>query len=132
MLRHSAFHRVLTAGAVGAVVAGLLAIWTPWQVSSLTGWNAAGVVFVGSVWLAIRRADSDVTARIATREDASRSAADIVLIAASAASLAGVASALAKASHETGVFEALTIATAIAGVVTITTSVRGSMRANPI
>ena len=123
MLRHSAVHRLLVAGALGAVVAGILAIWTPWQVWSLTGWNAAGAAYIGSVWLAIRRADSETTARIAMREDASRSAADIVLIAASVSSLAGVASALTKASHETGIFEALTTATAVVGVVLSWTAV---------
>ena len=57
-----------------------------------------------------------MTQRIATREDDSRPAADVVLIAASVASLVGVGLALLQASGESGTARALTTALAVVTV----------------
>jgi uncharacterized membrane protein len=113
----TALARVLLAGSVGIVVAVAAAFVAPWQVSSLLAWDTAAAVFCAWVWVAVGGADAATTKRIATREDDSRPAADLVLIAASVASLVGVGVALLKASDESGTARALTTTVAVATVV---------------
>jgi uncharacterized membrane protein len=113
----TALARVILAGSVGAVTAGVVGAVAPWQVSSLLAWDAAAAVFCVSVWLVVHGADAATTDAIATREDSSRSAADLVLIVASVASLVGVGLALLKASGESGTARAGTTSVAVATVV---------------
>jgi uncharacterized membrane protein len=94
--------RVLTSAAFGVVIAGALAAFAPWQVTVLSGWIVGSSVFVGRVWFHVRRLSGDETALVATREDASRAAAHLMVVGASVASLVGVAVTLARASLETG------------------------------
>lgn len=115
--RVTALARVILCGALGVVVAGVAALLAPWHVSSLLGWDAAAAAFCLWVWIVVRGADADRTQRHATREDASRTAADLVLIAASVASLLGVGVVLLKASGELGIPRALTVGLAVATVV---------------
>jgi len=61
----------------------------------------------------VHGANATTTERIATREDSSRPGAEVILIAASLASLLGVGFALLKASTEVGTAEALTTAVAV-------------------
>jgi uncharacterized membrane protein len=106
----SALVRVIVSCSVGIIVAAAAASFTPWQVSSLLAWDTAAAVLCAWVWIAVHGADAATTQRIATREDNSRSAADVVLIAASIASLLGVGLALLQASDESGAARALTTA----------------------
>ena len=115
--RVTALVRVVLSGSVGLVVAAVAAFFAPWQVSSLVAWDTGAAIFCTWVWIAVRGADAATTQRIATREDDSRPAADLVLIAASVASLLGVGLALLQASDESGVARALTTAVAVATVV---------------
>ena len=114
--RVTALVRVILSGSVGVIVAGAVAAVAPWQVSSLLAWDTGAAVFCGWVWVVVRGADAATTQRIATREDDSRPAADLVLIAASIASLLGVGLALLKASGESGMPRALTTAVAVTTV----------------
>ena len=114
--RVTALVRVILSGSVGVVVAGATSSLAPWQVSSLIAWDTGAAVFCAWVWFAVRGSDAGTTQRIATREDDSRPAADLVLIAASVASLLGVALALLKASGESGTTRALTTSVAVATV----------------
>jgi uncharacterized membrane protein len=91
---------VLFSFGAGALAFGIAALLTPWQVASLIGWSAAAAVFMASVWVSVGRMDGGATAEFAMREDDSRTAADLILITASAASLLGVALTLLKASGE--------------------------------
>ena len=100
--RVSAGMRVLVAFAAGVLASGIAALLMPWQVAMLTGWNVTAFVFLAWVWLAVHRLDGAATASHATIEDVSRPAAELILIAASAASLVGVGLALFKASGESG------------------------------
>jgi uncharacterized membrane protein len=111
--RISALVRVIVSCSVGILVAAAAASFIPWQVSSLLAWDTAAAVLCAWVWIAVRGADAATTRRIATREDDSRSAADVVLIAASVASLLGVGLALLQASDESGGARALTTATTV-------------------
>jgi uncharacterized membrane protein len=115
--RVTALVRVILSGLVGLAVAAVAALFAPWQVSSLLAWDTGAAVFCAWVWIAVRGADAETTQRIATREDNSHPAADIVLITASAASLLGVGFALLKASGESGSTRALTTSVAVATVV---------------
>jgi uncharacterized membrane protein len=105
--------RLIVAGALGVAVAVGAAFFLPWQVSSLLGWDAAAAAFCVWVWLAIHGSDATATHRHATREDDSRPAAELVLIAASVASLLGVGVALLQASNESGIPRALTTGVAV-------------------
>src|ERR1035437_2007378 len=94
------------------VVAGLVT-FTPGRVSVLGGGDATALAFVVVVWLAVRGKDSATTEALATREDDSRTAADLVLIAASVARLVGVGFALLKAAAETGPAHVIILAVAV-------------------
>jgi uncharacterized membrane protein len=107
---------VVVASVAGLIVAAAAAAFAPWQVATLLGWDTAAIAFCAWVWIAVRGADAATTKRIATREDDSRTAADIVLIAASVASLFGVGFALLEASRQSGAERALTASVAAATV----------------
>lgn len=104
----------LTAGVVAAVVA--LIIGASWYVAALCGFDVAALVFVVWAWLTIGRADPEATARIARAEDASRVAAEAVLICAGIASLLAVAFTLARAGHDHGTARGLLTALALGSV----------------
>jgi uncharacterized membrane protein len=112
----TAGRRILIAFLVGAVVAGALATFTPWQIDSILAWDVAATVFVVWVWSEIRGLDATATRSIAMREDSSRLAADLVLISASVVSLVGVALVLLEASAATGTARPLIIAVAVISV----------------
>jgi uncharacterized membrane protein len=113
----SARKRVAVAIAAGVVAAGVAIAITPWQVAALTGWDVTAAVFLVWVWSNIWGLDGDQTARVATRVDDSRSAADLILIAACVASLTGVGFALLKASDTSGVARGLIAGIAVLSVV---------------
>jgi uncharacterized membrane protein len=107
---------VALAGGVAAA-AGALAHGASWPVSSLVAWDVAGLVFLVWVWVTIARADTLATARIARAEDASRTAAEAVLVGAGTASLLAVAFALVQAGHSTAPGRGLLTALAVGSVV---------------
>jgi uncharacterized membrane protein len=97
--------------AAAAVVAG-----ATWSVAALGAEDAAAVVFVILVWASIAGADASATARIARAEDASRAAAEAILLGAGVASLLAVVFTLAQAGHATAPERGLMTALAIASV----------------
>ena len=105
--------RIAVAAVAGLFAYGVAAWLTPWQVAVLLGWDAMVTSFLVWVWWTIRHSDSEVTARFAKVEDPSRALADLVLVAASVASLPGVGLALAKASGETGAGRAVITSVAV-------------------
>src|SRR2546429_9954599 len=76
-------------GLTGAFVAAAIAVieGSSWSVAVLFASDTAAAVFVTWVWLTVVSRDATTTARIARSEDASRAAAETVLIGAGAASL---------------------------------------------
>jgi uncharacterized membrane protein len=108
--------RLVLAAALGLIVAAATAPFVPWPVSSLLGWDAAAAAFCLSVWLSVHGSDASTTEAHATREDDSRSAAELVLIAASVASLLGVGMALLAASSESGATRAMTTSVIVLSV----------------
>jgi uncharacterized membrane protein len=92
--------RVLAGVLGGVVVAGIaLGEGASWSVAALGATDVAALVFVAWVWISVVGSDAGATARLARAEDASRAAAEAVLLGAGAASLPAVGFTLAQASH---------------------------------
>lgn len=111
--RASTRGRLLWCAGVGLVVGAAAAVVFPWQAATLLAWDATALAFCIWVWVAVHGANAATTERIATREDSSRAAAEVILIAASLASLLGVGFALLKASTEVGTAEVLITSVAV-------------------
>src|SRR4051794_422628 len=99
-LDHSglAAKRVVVAVILGAITAASAVVaGASWSVAALGAEDAAAAVFVVWVWTSIAGADAAATARLARAEDASRAAAEAVLLGAGVASLLAVVFTLAQA-----------------------------------
>jgi uncharacterized membrane protein len=102
------------------VSAGLVAgAASPWQFAVLVGWNVGAAVTLAWIWRDVAGCDATSTRRIATLEDPSRTAIDIVLTAASVVSLGGMVAGLRAADHLGGNWA---IALDTASVCTVATS----------
>jgi uncharacterized membrane protein len=98
----SAAQRALIAVAI-AVAVGLVTVpFAPWQLSPLAGWIVGGAWWLVSVWPKVRRFGPRETESLATREDNSRIAAELLLVSASVASLLGTGFVLIKANQTGG------------------------------
>jgi uncharacterized membrane protein len=98
--------------AAGGLAFGLAVLAMPWQIAALTGWNVSAAVYIAWVWLSIGRMDGAATSEVATIEDESRPAADVILLGASLASLLGVGFALVEAAATSGTARGVMIAVA--------------------
>jgi uncharacterized membrane protein len=87
----------VAAGLVAAVVA--LVAGASWSVAALCASDLAALVFVVWIWSTVPRHDPAATALIARAEDASRAAAEAVLVGAGVASLLAVVFTLAQAGR---------------------------------
>jgi uncharacterized membrane protein len=96
--RNTATVRVVTSVLVGVVVGVLAAAGGTGGYAPLLGWTAAAATFVGWTLGTIWPMDAATTARHAVRDDASRAAADVVVLGAAVASLAAVALLLTSGS----------------------------------
>lgn len=112
-----AWVRVMAAGGLGLAALAATSVFAAWQVAVLTGWDISAAVFVGWVLTAVSRRDSAATRALATREDDSRAAAEIVVICAGVVSLVGIGSALLKGAQEHGALEALLTSLSVSTVV---------------
>ena len=111
--------RVLTSALCG-LAAALVVVWfVPWQLTVLTGWDVAALVVLTGVWTSVWSFDPDETERFARREDDTRAGAELMLLGAAVASLAGVGLAFLKANEGDALYQPLLTA---AGVLTIATS----------
>ena len=97
----------------GVVVGGVAAALGGGASSIVVGWAAACLVYVSWVWLLIARMGPEETASHAAREDPVRGLAELLILAASLASLAAVAMLLvdARSASETrgGVLAAMAL-----------------------
>ena len=91
--------RLLVAAGLGTVAFASAMAVTPWQVAVLTGWDATSAIVVVWVFIATWTKTSAETARLATKEDDSRAAADVLVVSAAVASLVAVGFGLLKASE---------------------------------
>jgi uncharacterized membrane protein len=112
-----AARRVRVGALGGIVVAGIaIAAGASWSVAALGATDVAALVFVAWVWISVAGADAGRTALLARAEDASRAAAEAVLLGAGAASLLAVGFTLAQASHAHQPGRGLLTALALASV----------------
>ncbi len=109
--------RVLIVTAIGAAAGLVAARFTPWQLSTLTGWDVAAGLFIAWVWTSAGRFSAEETRAFATREDDSRVSAQFLLLGAGVASLIGVGFDLIKASQANGGDKALLTAMGVLTVV---------------
>jgi uncharacterized membrane protein len=109
--------RVIVALCLGVAGYAAAAAFAPWQVAVLAGWDTAAATVVAWVLLIVLGRDAADTAALATREDDSRAAADLVLVSAAVASLAGVGLSLLKASDAQGAEKAAITAVTVLTVV---------------
>jgi uncharacterized membrane protein len=98
------------------VVFALTVAFVPWHVAALLGWDAAALTFLGWIWVTVFRIDHPATAEMASAEDDSRVAADVILILATLASLVGVVVTFAEAPDERGAARVLAAALAVASL----------------
>jgi len=88
----------LLAGVVAWVAADKL---TTWYAAPLVAWDTAAVVYLAWMWLTVSQLKDSETSDFALREDPSRGVTDFVLLCASIASLAAVATVLLSGSSGT-------------------------------
>jgi uncharacterized membrane protein len=112
-------------GAVGGCAAAAVALeaGASWSVAALCASDVAALVFVVWVWIGIWRVDAHATSRIARSEDASRFAAESVLLGAGAASLVAVAFTLSEAGDVPAPARGLLTGLAVGSVALAWTSV---------
>jgi uncharacterized membrane protein len=109
--------RVIVGGAAGLVGAAIaVAAGASWSVAVLCAIDVATGVYVVWVWATIGGADATTTARLARAEDASRAAAEAVLVAAGITGLIAVAFTLAQAGNSVAPDRGLLTALAIGSV----------------
>jgi uncharacterized membrane protein len=97
-----ALRRFVVALGLGAIVAALVAFVATWEVSVLTGWDAAAVSVLLAVRPMLARADGDQTQHLSMRVDETQSTARLLVLLASVASLFSVAFVLGQAGEESG------------------------------
>ncbi|GIF72034.1 DUF1345 domain-containing protein [Asanoa siamensis] len=109
-----AIRRAATVVILWVVIATALAV-TPldWELAVIAGWDAASLVFLGSVWPIFVKADGTKTEALASREDQTHGSATALLAAACMVSLLGVAFALGRAADEHGAFRGVLIGIAV-------------------
>lgn len=117
--------RRVIVGAVGGLVVAAVALanGASWSVAALCASDIAALVFVVWVWVTVAGADAVAAARIARAEDASRAAAEAVLLGAGAASLVAVAFTLVEAGGADAPARGLLSALAIGSVALAWTSI---------
>jgi uncharacterized membrane protein len=97
-----AVRRLCVVAVVGLAVGGLAALFLPWQLAVLGGWNATAVAFLATVVPIVLKADGPSTERLAVSEDVNRDIARVLLLLACGASLAAIGFTLRLAQDEAG------------------------------
>ncbi|HKE66316.1 MAG TPA: DUF1345 domain-containing protein [Micromonosporaceae bacterium] len=100
--RNLAVTHLVGATVPGVVVAVVVAFFVPIDVALLIGWDVAAAVFLAGTWLTVHGLDGPATKVQAVRDDPTRTASDLTVLIASAASLAAVATLIIRASNAHG------------------------------
>jgi uncharacterized membrane protein len=117
VIRGSSARKVGVAAAVGIPVGAAAAVLTAWQAAVLIGWVATSGTYLLRIWPHLWRQDAAATAEHATQEDGSRVTADLIVLAASVASLVAVALLLVDTSSEHGATKAVLTGVGVVSVV---------------
>jgi len=108
--------RVAFSMAIGLAVGLAVSLVTLWQAAALIGWDAAALVFLSSVWVAVWGMTPDDVPAHANREDPRAPLADLVVLATCVAFLSAVALALVKAGNAHGGTKAYLITVSVVSV----------------
>ncbi|HET9601440.1 MAG TPA: DUF1345 domain-containing protein [Acidimicrobiales bacterium] len=97
-----AAQRVLIATAVGVAAAAVASLFVSWERVPLLGWDAFALTNLLVVWPLLLRATAAAVEEHATKDDATRFTALLLVLSASLASLVAVAFVLGEAGRESG------------------------------
>src|SRR5215475_9799696 len=109
--------RAAASATVGAIA--LAAAWAAgvsWAAALLVAWDATSIAYLASVWWSVAKLSAARARQIASSEDDSRRAAELLLVGASVASLVAVGFILAEAGRASGVQRGLLTAFAVVSV----------------
>ena len=109
--------RVLTSAGIGLLSGLVVAAFLPWQLAVLAGYDVAAVIVAIRVWTRVSRFTPQQTRALATFEDDSRPAAELLLVSASVASLVGVAFGIVEAHESARVLNFVLTVTSVFTVV---------------
>jgi uncharacterized membrane protein len=101
----------------GLAVGVVAALFLPWQLAVLGGWNGTAIAFLATVLPIVLKADGPSTERLAAREDVNRDIARVLLLLACGASLAAIGLTLELAQDERGADRVVMVSVAAVTVV---------------
>ncbi len=113
----SAKLKVAMAAATGLAVTVIVGTMFSWRLAPLLGWDMAALLYVLWTWIDTWPMNSSLTAAHAVREDPTTAASDIIVLAASVASLVAVGIVLVGASTTGGAAKVAQIALGVLSVV---------------
>jgi uncharacterized membrane protein len=109
--------QVVEASALGIAVGIGVAQTVPVVLAAAIGWDAAAALYMLRLWLTIWPLDAAATGPLAEREDSTRAAVDVMLLAAAVGSLVAVGFALSGATSRSGGVQLLWTGVGVATVV---------------
>jgi uncharacterized membrane protein len=112
-----AMRRLWVAGGGGLVIGVLVALFVPWQLAVLCGWNGTAILFLATVVPIVLQADGPSTERHAVSEDVNKDFARVLLLLACGASLAAIGFTLRLAQDESGADRVALVTVAVVTVV---------------
>jgi uncharacterized membrane protein len=112
-----AMRRLWVVGGGGLVIGVLVALFLPWQLAVLGGWNGTAVAFLASVLPIVLQADGPSTKRLAISEDVNKDFARVLLLLACGASLAAIGFTLRLAQDEGGAGRVALVTVAVVTVI---------------
>jgi uncharacterized membrane protein len=113
----SAKTRIAMVAIVGALVFLAVSTAVSLTIAPLIAWDSAALIFMIWVWSTVWSMDGHLTAKFAVREDPSRGVTDLIMLAASVASLVSVGLVLLRAGHSHGTAQLLQIALGAVSVI---------------
>jgi uncharacterized membrane protein len=108
--------RLVSMLVLGIVVGVGMSFGTRWQYAASTGWDAAALFFILSVWLAFARMGPAQTSEFATREDPGAVLSDLIVVLAAVASLGAIGAMLIDAQSEKGATQDLIAGLAVVSI----------------
>ena len=108
--------RVAWAVSLGVVAGFAGSRFASWQAATLIGWDAAALLLVLWIWVAVGALDAEESKAHASREDTSIQLSELIVLSSGVALLAAVGLALVKAGEATGGTKAFLITLGIVSV----------------
>lgn len=108
--------RVGWAASIGVVVGVVVSLFTQWQAAILIGWDAAALLLIAWIWVAVAGLDAKESRTHAGREDTSIRLSEVIILFTGVALLAAVGVILIKAGQATGDTKAYLIILGVASV----------------